>query len=325
MFLSYYLSASEFPEATPLEYAFIGGLITATALITGPLASAITNRFGMNVTLLCGVAFETAALVGASFCKQTWHLFLSQGVCFGLGLGLQYLSTVGIIPQWFLRRRGLASGIAASGSGTGGLIYSLAVQTMIQKYGISWSYRILAIVQFFVNTVCGLLIRDRNKDVGTTPIMFQLGLFTQWQYWCFLLWGTLNVMGFTSVLFSLDDFSRTIGLKAQQGSIITAALNIGQIIGRPGMGKISDVIGPLNMAALMSFVTTILCFLMWPFVTSYGAVIAFAVLTGIFFGGIWTVCRNYPPLNTIVLTNTSWEGQLRRKSWHYLISHHVFL
>lgn len=295
VFLSYYLSTSEFPGATSIEYAFVGGLITATALVTGPLASAITNRFGMNVTLLCGVTFETAGLLSASFCTHMWHLFPSQGVAFGLGLGLQYLSTVGIIPQWFHRRRGLAAGIAASGSGTGGLIYSLAIQTLIQKYGAPWSYRALAIIQFFVNTICGLLIRDRNRYVGTASKPFQPRLFIQWQYWCFLLWSAMNIMGFTSVLFSLDDFSTSIGLRAQQGSIITAALNIGQIVGRPVMGRLSDFIGPLNMAAIVSFITTLLCFLMWPFVKSYGAAIAFAVLTGIFFGGIWTVRDQSPP------------------------------
>ena len=41
-------------------------------------------------------------------------------------------------PQWFKKRRGVANGIAVSGSGLGGLIYSLASEAMIRNLGLAW-------------------------------------------------------------------------------------------------------------------------------------------------------------------------------------------
>ncbi|RFU32935.1 hypothetical protein B7463_g3405, partial [Scytalidium lignicola] len=250
IFLSYYLSTTTFHGATPLEFAFIGGLVVSQALMIGPLASTITRLYGVRTTLLCGTLVETAALIGASFVNETWQLFLSLGICFGWGAGLQYISTVGIIPQWFSKRRGLASGIAAAGSGTGGLIYSLASNALIQSIGIAWTYRVIAIVAFVVNILCAYLFRDRNKHVGAKPAAINMLLFKRLPYWLFLGWGFLSIIGFEMVLFSLDDYARNIGLSAHQGSVITAMINLGQALGRPAIGLISDKLGRLNVATV---------------------------------------------------------------------------
>ncbi|KAK1140784.1 hypothetical protein N8T08_009890 [Aspergillus melleus] len=109
VFLEYFTSHSIFPHSRALDFALIGGLSTSQALVISPLITAIHRRFGLRATIALGVLFETAALLGASWSTAIWQLYLSQGVCFGWGLGLQYLSTTAIIPQWFNKRRSLAA------------------------------------------------------------------------------------------------------------------------------------------------------------------------------------------------------------------------
>lgn len=264
------------------------------ALIIAPLAANISRIYGVKVTLTCGILLETAGLLGASFSSQIWHLFLSLGVCFGWGVGLQYISTVGIIPQWFLKRRSLASGITAAGSGTGGLIYSLTSNALIQSIGIGWTYRVLAIVAFVVNTICMLLFRDRNKHVGARPAAVNVHLFRHTIYWFFLGWCFLSIIGFTVLLFSLDDYARSIGLTAHQGSVITAMLNLGQALGRPNVGLLSDKFGRLNVATTTTFITSLLCFVGWLLAKSYGSLIVVSLLLGTVCGTFWTVCASTP-------------------------------
>ncbi|GIK07390.1 hypothetical protein Aspvir_003053 [Aspergillus viridinutans] len=55
-------------------------------------------------------------------------------------MGMQFSATVGIIPQWFSRRRSLANGIGTAGSGLESLIYSLATGAMIQRWGTGWAF-----------------------------------------------------------------------------------------------------------------------------------------------------------------------------------------
>lgn len=237
-----------------------------------------------------GILFETAALLGASWSTQIWQLYLSQGICFGWGLGLQYVSTIAIIPQWFTKKRSLAAGIAAGGSGTGGLIYSLAVNAMLERFGTGWTFRILAIVQFVVNSLCALILRDRNRLTGAKTYSITLRqLSRQYELWLFLGWSFFSVMGFMVIWYSLDDFSRSIGLSAHQGSIVTAIMSLGQILGRPGVGYFSDVVGRMNMASFATCLSGLLCLFLWTFSQNYAATLCFALLAGTVFGAFWTV------------------------------------
>jgi hypothetical protein len=105
VFLAHYLSTSTFPGATPLQYAFIGGLSISQALIVSPVATLTTRKYGTRTTLFIGVGFETASFIGASFATRIWHLFVTQGVCFGWGMGFLFVGAYFASPlvweEWF--------------------------------------------------------------------------------------------------------------------------------------------------------------------------------------------------------------------------------
>jgi MFS family permease len=48
-----------------------------------------------------------------------WHVFLTQGICMGLGAGLLYIPSLALVGSWFSRKRSLAMGIATSGIAVG--------------------------------------------------------------------------------------------------------------------------------------------------------------------------------------------------------------
>ncbi|KAK6834995.1 hypothetical protein PG987_009689 [Apiospora arundinis] len=120
VYLSHYLSHGLFGEARPLDYAFVGGFNFAFALLVAPLATSLARRYGARAPMLGGVVLLPAGFIAASFARSVWHLYLSQGLCIGLGIGLVYIPAAAIVPQWFARRRSLASGLCAAGSGVGG-------------------------------------------------------------------------------------------------------------------------------------------------------------------------------------------------------------
>lgn len=49
-----------------------------------------------------------------------WHLYLSQGVAVGTGLGAIFIPSVQVVPQWFLHRRSLAGVSRAPAAGLAG-------------------------------------------------------------------------------------------------------------------------------------------------------------------------------------------------------------
>jgi MFS family permease len=289
VFLAYYLSNNVFPGASPLEYAFIGGLSISQALIVSPLATLTTRLFSTRTTLLIGVVLETASFIGASFATRIWHLFLTQGMLFGWGMGFLFVGSVGIAAQWFTTRRSLANGIAAAGSGLGGLVYSLATQAMIKDIGLPWAFRTLGVIAFVVNTSCALLIRDRNKQIGSSQLSFDWRLFKRMEFVGLMVYGFLSMLGYVVLLFSLPNYARTVGLSAKQGSIVGALLNLGQALGRPPIGYFSDSVGRLNMASSMTFLCGLFCLVIWNFAKSFGVVVFFGMLGGTVAGTYWAV------------------------------------
>ena len=317
VFLAYFTSHSTFPGSRTLDYAFIGGLSASQALFISPIVTILHRHVGLKATMALGVLLETAAFLGASWSRQIWQLYLSQGVCFGWGLGLQYLSTTYLIPQWFDKRRSLAAGIATGGSGTGGLIYSLATHALLARFGLAWSYRILAVCQLVVNAVCLLVIRDRkvvNDPRSTTRspgLHLYYRLCTRYEMWMYLGWSFFSVMGFMVIWFSLATYGQSVGLSSSQGSIVTAVMNAGQMFGRPAVGFLSDTVGRINIAMFATFVSGLLCLLLWTFARTYAALICFAMFAGIFFGTFWTVPISpslpFPPLHAFPCSAIFWR------------------
>lgn len=169
--------------------------------------------------------YTRGGLIAASFSTKIWHPVLAQGLLFGAGVGLIVNVTVSIVPQWFVARRSFAVALTTAGSGTGGLIYSLSIQRMIDSLGVSWAFRILAFVSFVVNGSATLFLRDRNHALGSVHKGFNTGLFRRTDFCLFLAWGFFSQFGFGITIFSMSDFAQTMGFTSQQGSYASAAFN----------------------------------------------------------------------------------------------------
>ena len=287
IFLDYFLANDRYPGATSLDYALIGGLSTSMSLVITPLINTSSRLLGIRPTLIFGLVFITASLVGASFATQVWQLYLSQGVCFGWGLGFLYVGSSNIIPQWFSNRRSLANGISAAGAPFGGIVYSLAINSMLEGSGPALTFRILAICAFVANLVAIVLLHDRNKMQQPNQSAFNYGLLKRLEIWLVVGWGCLSELGYTVLLYSLPNYARRIGLNAHQSSIVGALINLGLLIGRPSTGYLSDTWGRINLATATTGLCGVACLVVWIFSKSFGSLCFFAIVAGMLCGTFW--------------------------------------
>jgi MFS family permease len=114
-------------------------------------------------------------------------------------------------------------------------------------------------------------------------------LFKRMEFVGLMVYGFLSMLGYVVLLFSLPNYARTIGLTAQQGSIVGALLNLGQALGRPPIGYFSDSVGRLNMAGIMTFACGVFSLVIWMFAKSFGVIVFFAMLGGTVAGTFWAV------------------------------------
>ncbi|CAG0889080.1 unnamed protein product [Darwinula stevensoni] len=139
--------------------AWVGSLLAGFYLTVGPVASALTNRFGckkvcIGGTVLAGMAFGFSTLV-----TSIDLLMVTYGVLGGLGFGLIYLPGIVAVSNWFDTRRALATGIAICGSGVGTFAFAPLGNFLLEEYGWRGSYLIFAGI--LLNClILGLLMRE---------------------------------------------------------------------------------------------------------------------------------------------------------------------
>lgn len=293
MYLSYYLSEDIFPEASPIDFALIGGLNFSIAMLSAPVVTIVARKHSTKLPMLLGLGFLATGYVSASFSKRIWQLYLSQGILVGFGVGLIYIPSIAIVSQWFDKKRSLANGISAAGSGIGGLIFSFMDGTVIQKISHAWALRLTAILSCSVLFIATMLIRNRNDAIRPSQRGFDIELLRRLDVLLLLSWAFISMLGYIALLFSLPDYARSMGLSDAQATTVNAILNLGTAVGRPLIGVISDNFGRIEVAGLLTCACGISCFAIWLPATSYGVLILFACVSGAIFGAFWAVSLPY--------------------------------
>ncbi|KAF2835672.1 MFS general substrate transporter [Patellaria atrata CBS 101060] len=287
VFLNYYLHNETFHEATPLDWAFVGGLgFGVPVLIASPI-TIITRRLGVHIPMSLGCVFQLAGFVAASFARRIWQLYLTQGVLVGLGIGFTWIPSMPIVSQWFHKRRSLANGICSAGSGIGGVIFSFGTEPMIRNISFAWALRIIGIVSATGNIIATVLIRSRNEAIQPRMRGFDLRLLRRPTVLLLLSWGFFSILGYMVCLYSLSAFGRSIGLSDSQAANLTGFLNLGTAIGRPCIGVASDRFGRIRVAGIVTFICALTIFAIWLPANSYGVTILYALLNGAIVGVFW--------------------------------------
>jgi MFS family permease len=92
-------------------------VFSVLGIFSGPLA----DRIGPRKVALLGVMVGAAGLLFAARADRLWQVYLGFGVGIGFAVGFSYVPSIAAVQRWFLRRRGVASGIAVTGIGLGTL------------------------------------------------------------------------------------------------------------------------------------------------------------------------------------------------------------
>lgn len=302
VFLSYFLSNNVYPDASDLDFAFVGGLSFGLGLMASPIPSVLLKRFPYQAVIMVGACVQSGGLISASFAKKIWHLYLSQGVLQGLGISLVFIPANAALPQWFKARRGIANGIFTAGTGLGGIIFSFTVQALIDNLGIAWAQRITGFMSLFACVIAGSLIRGRHgrqKGGVKAPARFyDSSLLRRTDLYVIVAWGTLTMLGYGILLYTMSAYSVSIGLTHSQGAAVSACVCAGVTVGRAIMGWLMDTYGTVNIALCSTFCTCIFLFAMWINAHSYGVMIALAILVGLVMSSASTC---FPPVSASIV------------------------
>ena len=148
--------------------AFSFGFVVSAVM--SPLIGRLMDRYGPRGVMELGVVLMGGGMLLAPLTTQPWHLYLTIGVLVGAGsVCLGYSGQSLFVPNWFVRRRGLAIGIAFAGVGIGSVTLLPWVQHMIEQTGWRTSCTAMGILIIVVLAPINLLLHKRPEDIGLLP------------------------------------------------------------------------------------------------------------------------------------------------------------
>ena len=278
-----------------LVFSLAGFLYFALGVISGPLA----DRWGVRKLAAFGMGLVGLGLILAGRAHTLLQVYVAYGVGVGVGVGCAYVPTLGAVQRWFVKRRGLASGLAVSGIGVGTLVMPPLATWLIA--GLEWrnAYLVLGILAIGLGLAAAFVLADdpnsrgQHPDglpSGATPLSCRRdGLSVREAVRTRAFRGLylaclISSLGVFVPFVHLVPYAMDHGISMTVAVWLLGAIGIGSTIGRFFLGGIADNIGRerlligmhLGMAASLSI---------WTISGTLVPLVVFALLFGLFYGG----------------------------------------
>lgn len=269
--------------------------------IGGVMTGRLTDRFGIVPAMAMGTLSLLCGYIGAGLSTALWQFNLAH--CFiGLGASATFAPLMAEASHWFVRRRGIAVGIAASGNYLSGAIWPPFIERGIAQYGWQTTHIATGIIAASLMAVLVLILRSsigrsQNRAAGseTRPSV------------------DLNIPpnALTAIL-ALASFSCCVAMAMPQVHIVAYCGDLGYgvargaemlalmlafgIVSRVGSGFIADRIGGAG-TLLLGSVAQGLALVLYLFFDGLTPLYVVSALFGLFQGGI-------VPSYTIIIRET---------------------
>jgi MFS family permease len=130
--------------------------------IGGLLMGRLADRFGVMVPILIGAAALAAGFVAAAQSRGIGEFALAHGVLLGaFGSAATFAPLMADTSLWFVRRRGVAVAICASGNYAAGAVWPSIVQHFVQQDGWRLTYIGLGVFCIVTMPLLALVLRPR--------------------------------------------------------------------------------------------------------------------------------------------------------------------
>jgi len=135
-----------------------------------PLVGRLMDRRGPRVVIEMGVVAMAAGLMLAPLARLPWHLYVTLGALVGGGGNcLGYTGQSLFLPNWFVRRRGLAASLTFSGVGVGSIVLLPWLSSLIARAGWRTACWTLGLLVLGVLVPLNLLLKRSPADLGLEP------------------------------------------------------------------------------------------------------------------------------------------------------------
>jgi MFS family permease len=285
--------------STPYTLTMLGFAFGTIAL--GRLADRIGIVAPLLIATVClGIGFVLAGLAPTLAIFSAAHLLM-----IGVGAGAGFAPMMADISHWFVKRRGLAVVVVASGNYVAGAVWPLIMNSLMPLVGWRGTYIAIGVVVAALLLPVTLLLRRRpsqkmlsdaeeatriaRTDIGVSPRLLMVLL---------VLAGFSCCVAMSMPQVHIVAYCGDLGYGVARGAEMLSLMLFLGIVSRIGSGFIADAIGGAATLLIGSFMqgAALLLYLYFNGLTSLYIV---SGIFGLFQGGIVpmyaVICREFLP------------------------------
>jgi len=299
------------PIANELDWSYTQISVAASLRglemgLLAPVVGIFVDRLGPRRIIALGALITAAGLFMLS---NTYSIAMFYGAFVFIAIGMSCCTATVLmtaISNWFESRVGLASGIALSGFGFGGLIIPLIVR-MIEAYDWRLSISYLALGTLVILLPHSLLFRHKPEHYNMLPdgkrgdratddhipdalaslkkeFSVRKALASR-TFWHIALAWTCLVMAVMAVITHIMPYLSSVGLDRSLSGIIASVIPLVSVVGRLILGWLGDRHGRIRVAAIaFSMMSAGAIFLALSSDSGFWVLALFVLLFGIGYG-----------------------------------------
>lgn len=270
----------------------------------GIFVGRLNDRFGPRVLLTVTALFFGMGLFLMSTVDSLWQVYAFYGIMVGIGMSPVDVIALSTTARWFVRRRGMMSGIVKVGTGAGQFFIPLASSLLILTYGWRVSYIFLAVFSTLMLAGMGQLLRRDPSQMGLLPDgdtqietarsdFVERGLslgeaFRTRQFWTICFTNLTIVFCLMIIMLHITPHAMDIGIPAATAAGVLSTIAGASMAGRLVIGLVADRAG-YRTCMICCFTILISAFLWLQLADELWMLYLFALFYGIGHGGHFTL------------------------------------
>ncbi|KAF2138397.1 uncharacterized protein K452DRAFT_361443 [Aplosporella prunicola CBS 121167] len=302
VFQDYYMS-HQLSDYSEFQVSWLGSFPICIMYILSPLAGILVDRIGAPILIFGGGIGTLLAVFMTSLSYEYYQFFLAQAFLLGASMTFVFCPAVATVSKYFHKNRGLALGIAIAGSSTGGIIWPIVLDQLLNHDGVSfgWTLRIIGFIMLPLLVICLTTVRppleppqppstDEDEKTPSEPKKQKIDISIIKNPTFLLLSAGLAIcyLGMFSPFFYVTSYSRSLGMSTSLSFYMVSVVNAASLFGRVLPGFLADRYGHFNLcaaAALTSGITA-LC---WTAAKNEAGVIVWSLFYGFTSGAIMSL------------------------------------
>jgi MFS family permease len=259
----------------------------------------LNDRYGPRLVTTVAAFFLGGGFMLLSLIHAVWQFYFLYGIVIALGVSSSIV-LMAIPPRWFVKRRGLMTGVVISGVGLGTVLMPPFATWLITTFNWRTSYIILGSAILLIMLTAGQFLRRDPQQMGLTPYGYGTHsaramntdgrefsfseAFRTWQFWMLGILFFFHTYAVQTVMAHTPLYAQGVGLSAAGAAGIISVVGGASIFGRLILGTVLDRIGSRPILAVCFLVKA--AALTWLiFARAEWMFYVFAVTFGFSYGG----------------------------------------